>query len=303
MLRIFSRSRSQFAVLVLIAGLSLSVSACTQESAESPSGSGVTVNVDTPAALTDSLVTPGVLTIAVFDDSAPSAFYAEDGRLVGWEVELAKSIAQLNGLEAEFVGGSFDSVLDAVTEGTADIGIASMFDTTERQKRAAFVNYFIGGTGWALSVDSQIKSSNPCGSRVGAVVDSAQYSDYLVRVSNKCTREGLEPLTIVGYKSLSDAATDIETGQLDALVGDDPVVTYLAGNSFGRIVIADTAIEPQPYGIAVPLGNRIVRESVLEALQEMSSDQTYRNILGRWGVESGSVNQFTSNNANATSTR
>lgn len=296
-------SRTHCVVVVVGVGLALSVSGCAQESAESPSGSGVTVNVDTPAALTDSLVTPGVLTIAVFDDSAPSAFYTEDGRLIGWEVELAKAIAQLNGLEAEFVGGSFDSVLDAVTEGTADIGIASMFDTMERQKRAAFVDYFVGGTGWASSVDSQIKSSNSCGSRVGAVVDSAQYSDYLVRVSNKCTREGLEPLTIVGYESVSDAATDIETGQLDALVADDPVVTYLASNSFGQIVRTDTAIEPQPYGIAVPTGNGIIRESVLKALQEMSSDQTYRNILGRWGVEGGSVNKFTINNANATSTR
>lgn len=297
------RSRSHLVTFVVGVSLVVSVGGCAQESAELPPASDVTVNVDTPAALSDSLVTPGVLTVAVFDDSPPSAYYTENGRLVGWEVELAKSIAQLNGLEAEFVGGSFDSVLNAVTDGTADIGIASMFDTMERQKRAAFVDYFVGGTSWASSVDSEIKSSNACGSRVGAVSDSAQYSDYLVRVSSKCTREGLEPLTIVGYESISDAATDIETGQLDALVADDPVVTFLASNSYGRIVRTDAAIEPQPYGIAVPTDNRIIRESVLAALQEMASDQTYRNILGKWGVESGSINEFSINNTNAASTR
>ena len=302
-------SRPNLVAFVVGVGLVLSVGGCAQQSNSSlPDGSAEAVpasenSIISSSALTDALVNPGVLTVAVFDDSPPSAYYTENGRLVGWEVELAKAIAQRNGLEIEFVGGSFDSVLNAVTDGTADIGIASMFDTMERQKRAAFVDYFVGGTSWASSVDSEIKSSNACGSRVGAVADSAQYSDYLVRVSSKCTREGLEPLTIAGYESISQAVTDIETGQLDALVADDTVVTYLASNSYGRIVLTDTAIEPQPYGIAVPVDNRIVRESVLAALQEMSSDQTYRNILGKWGVESGSINEFTINNTKAISTR
>lgn len=302
-------SRPNLVAFVAGVGLVLSVGGCAQQSNPSlPVGSAEAVpasenSIISSSALTDALVNPGVLTVAIFDDSPPSAFYTENGRLVGWEVELANAIAQRNGLEIEFVGGSFDSVLNAVTDGTADIGIASMFDTMERQKRAAFVDYFFGGTSWASSVDSEIKSSNACGSRVGAVADSAQYSDYLVRVSSKCTREGLEPLTIAGYESISQAVTDIETGQLDALVADDTVVTYLASNSYGRIVLTDTAIEPQPYGIAVPVDNRIIRESVLAALQEMSSDQTYRNILGKWGVESGSINEFTINNTKATSTR
>jgi polar amino acid transport system substrate-binding protein len=302
-------SRPNFVAFVVGVGLVLSVGGCAQQSNSSlPAGSAEAVpasenSIISSSALADALVNPGVLTVAIFDDSPPSAYYTENGRLVGWEVELANAIAQRNGLEAEFVGGSFDSVLNAVTEGTADIGIASMFDTMERQKRAAFVDYFVGGTSWASSVDSEIKSSNACGSRVGAVADSAQYSDYLVRVSSKCTREGLEPVTIVGYESISQAVTDIETGQLDALVADDPVVTYLASNSYGRIVLTDAAVEPQPYGIAVPVDNRAVRESVLAALQEMSSDQTYRNILGKWGVESGSINEFTINNTKATSTR
>ncbi len=302
-------SRSHLVTFIVGVGLVLSAGGCAQQSDSSlADGSAEVVpatenSIISASALTDALVNPGVLTVAIFDDSPPSAYYTENGRLIGWEVELANAIAQRAGLEAEFVGGSFESVLNAVTDGTADIGIASMFDTMERQKRAAFVDYFVGGTSWASSVDSEIKSSNACGSRVGAVADSSQYSDYLVRVSSMCTREGLEPLTIVGYKSISEAATDINAGQIDALVADDPVVTYLASNSYGRIVLTDTAIESQPYGIAVPVDNRIIREEVLAALQEMSSDQTYRNILGKWGVESGSVNEFTINNTKATSTR
>lgn len=297
--------KSPVAVFMLIAGLSLSVSACTQDSAESPLGSAVdvTVNVDPPATLTSSLITPGVLTIAIFDDSPPNAFYTENGRLIGWEVELANNIAQQNGLDVKFVGGSFDSVLDAVSGGKADIGIASMFDTVERQKRVDFVNYFVGGTSWASAANSSFRSIEPCGSRVGAITGSTQFVDYLPRVDSECSRDGLDPLEIVGYDSILDAAEGVETGRLDALVADDPVVAQLAGNSFGRIVVTDSFFEPQPYGIAIPLGNKDLRDSVQSALVEMSADDTYQNILGRWGVESGAVDKFTTNSARATATR
>lgn len=292
-------SKSSIAVIMLIAGLSLSVSACTQNSDESLPDSVVDApaSVDTPANLTDSLVTPGVLTVAVFDDSPPNASYSTDGRLIGWEVELVNGIAKQNGLDVTFVGGSFDSVLDAVADGKADIGIASMFSTAERQKRVDFVNYFVGGTSWAAPVDSGFRSIEPCGSRVGAITGSAQFADYLQRVDRECVDGGLDSVEIVGYDSVLDAVADLETGQLDALVADDPVVAQLAGSSFGRIVVTDSFIEPQPYGIAVPLGKEDLRNSVQLALEEMSVDGTYQNILGRWAVENGSVDKFTVNGA------
>jgi polar amino acid transport system substrate-binding protein len=298
-------STSHVAVVMLIAGLTLSVSACTQNSDESlpESVDDASTSVGTPATLTDSLITPGVLTVAVFDDSPPSAFYAKDGRLIGWEVELANGIAQQNGLDVTFIGGNFDSVLNAVADGKADIGIASMFNTAERQKRVDFVNYFIGGTSWAAAADSGFRSIKPCGSRVGAITGSAQFTDYLQRVDRECLDGGLDPLEIVGYESIIDAVADLETGRLNALVADDPVVAQLAGDSFGRIVVTDSFIEPQPYGIATPLGRDELRDSVQSALEEMSVDGAYRNILGRWAVESGSVERFTTNGAVTTTTK
>jgi polar amino acid transport system substrate-binding protein len=297
---------SRVAVVALIASLSLCLSACTQvsdtSSSESAVGGEPASDADTPSSLAESLITPGVLTVSIFDDSPPAAFYTDNERLIGWEVELANNIAQIYGLETEFVGGSFDSVINAVADGKADIGIASMFDTLERQQKVSFVDYFIGGTSWVARANSDLSSIQPCGLRVGAVKNTVQFSDYLVRVSSTCTSKGLEPLTIIGYESLPDAVSDVGTGRLDAFVADDPVAAYLVSNDYGRIERTDSSIEPQPYGIAVQLRNLEMVESVQSALQEMAADQTYRDILGRWGVERGSIGAFTINNSQATST-
>jgi polar amino acid transport system substrate-binding protein len=307
MKRLFHKFNSRVAVVALIASVSLSVSACTQVSDNASSESTVGVDQsaerETPSSFSDALVNPGVLTVAIFDDSPPSAFYSSDNRLIGWEVDLVTNIAQRKGVEVKFVGGSFDSVITSVADGKADIGIASMFDTVERQKRVVFVDYFIGGTSWVAKANSEFSATRPCGLRVGAVQDSAQYADYLVRVSSECTREGLEPLTVVGYESIPEAASDVATGRLDAFVADDPVAAYSVSNGYGRIVRTDTAIETQPYGIAVQIGNPEMVDSVQSALQEMAADHIYRNILGRWGVESGSIDQFTINGSPTASTR
>jgi polar amino acid transport system substrate-binding protein len=307
MKRLPHKFNARVAVIALIASLSLSVSACTQVSENTSSESTVGVDQsaerETPSSFSDALVNPGVLTVAIFDDSPPGAFYSSDNRLIGWEVDLVKNIAQRKGVEVKFIGGSFDSVITSVADGKADIGIASMFDTAERQKRVSFVDYFIGGTSWVAKANSEFSASRPCGSRVGAVQDSAQYADYLVRISSECTQEGLEPLAIIGYKSIPDAASDVATGRIDAFVADDPVAAYSVSNSYGRIVRTDSGIETQPYGIATQIGNAEIANTVRSVLQQMAADQTYRNILGKWGVEGGSIDQFTINGSPTASTR
>ena len=257
-------------------------------SEESASGSVIGDSLD------DELVTPGVLTVAIFDTSPPGSFYAEDGRLIGWEVELAGNLADQLGLDIDFIGGSFDSVLGAVESGAADIGIASIFDTRERQQRVDFVEYFVGGTSWAVASGSDFNPIDPCGSRVGALEGSAQLIDYLPRLSEQCVGSGAEAIEAVSYEAMTTAASDTTAGVLDAIVADDPVVAYLASQSFGRLRVPQTYIEAQPYGIASPKGKVRLTRAIQSALDASREDRFYRNLLGRWGLQAGAVADFTS---------
>jgi len=285
------------ALIALGATAMLLMSACSSEADQ--------VTTETPPQATSALanenslqaqlLTPGTLTVAVFDDSPPGAFYTDDDRLIGWEIELVNDLAKRLGLEVTFVGGSFGSVLDAVETGSADVGIASIFDTQERQQRVDFVNYFVGGTSWASRAESDFTPIDPCGSRVGAVSGSAQFQDYLPRVSEQCISSGSEPITAVPYDSLTPAVADIATGRIDAIVADDPVITHLANQSFGRLSVVETYVEAQPYGIAVAKGNSRLSEQLQSGLQSSGRDGTYADLLGRWGLEAGAVKEFTIN--------
>ena len=282
----------------------LGMSACSSDADQATEETPLQASSESAIAnsLQGQLLTPGTLTVAVFDDSPPSAYYTNDDRLIGWEVELVNDLAKRLGLDVTFVGGSFGSVLDAVETGAADIGIASIFDTQERQQRVDFVNYFVGGTSWASGTGSDFTPIDPCGSRVGAVSGSAQFQDYLPRASEECVSGGSEPITAVPYDSLTPAVADVTTGRIDAIVADDPVIAHLANQSFGRLSVVETYVEAQPYGVAVAKGNSGLSEALQSALETLGRDGTYTDLLGRWGLEAGAVEEFTVNVTNAPET-
>lgn len=295
-----STRRFWFSAATVLSAIVLGITGgCTSEANEAirEDPDQVEPNAASSKPLQGELVTPGTLTVAVFDASPPSAFYTDDDRLIGWEIELATDLADRLGLQVTFIGGSFESVLNSVESGSADIGIASVFDTQARQERVDFVNYFVGGTSWASGDGSEFSPLDPCGSRVGALAGSAQKEDYLPRVSDQCVNNGAEPITIVSYDSLTSAVPEVAVGRIDAIVADDPVIAFLANQSFGRLSVVETYVEAQPYGVAVAKGKPLLTQQLQSALTNSEADGTYLDLLGRWGLETGAITEFTINGA------
>ena len=281
------------AAQLILTACGLSAESSKDAITSSPPATEGVAGASTPSL--EDLVTPGVLTVAIFNQSPPSAYLSPDDRLIGWEVDLAKEIASRLGVEARFESVAFPSVLDEVESGGADIGIASMFDTPARQQRVDFIDYYTGGTNWIASRDSAFDAEAPCGSRVGAVSGSAQLNDVLPRISLACITDGQLPLDVIGFESLADATAEIIGGRLDAAVADGPVASFAVGASFGRLASVGNAVEIQPYGIAVKLNNEALQTAILSALDSMVADGSYLDLLGRWGVEDGYVAQFNRN--------
>ena len=74
------------------------ISAETSQDAIAASAQATEGAAGADATSLENLVTPGVLTVALFNQSPPSAYVSPDGRLIGWEVDLTKEIARRLGL-------------------------------------------------------------------------------------------------------------------------------------------------------------------------------------------------------------
>ncbi|MFQ9125880.1 MAG: ABC transporter substrate-binding protein [Butyricicoccaceae bacterium] len=83
------------------------------------------------------LATDGKLTMATNAYFEPWEYY--DGEnIVGIDPEVAQAIADKLGLELEIMDMDFDSIVTAVSAGKADMGMAGMTVTEERQKNVDF---------------------------------------------------------------------------------------------------------------------------------------------------------------------
>jgi len=67
----------------------------------------------------------------------PYEFY-EEGQIVGIDVEIARAIADKLGMVLEIVDMEFDAIINAVSSGKADIGLAGFTVTEEREKQINF---------------------------------------------------------------------------------------------------------------------------------------------------------------------
>ena len=64
--------------------------------------------------------------------------YRENGKIVGFDVDMAQAIADILGMELQIDDMLFDSIVNAVASGKADIGVAGMTVLPERLENVNF---------------------------------------------------------------------------------------------------------------------------------------------------------------------
>ena len=117
--------------------------------------------------LPDYVTKDGKLTIGMDTSYAPAEFLAADGKTpVGFDVDIAKALAGVFGLEADPETANFDSIIPAVGA-KYDIGISSFTVTKERLEAVDFVSHFNAGSAWAVKKGNpnKVDTSDLCGKK------------------------------------------------------------------------------------------------------------------------------------------
>lgn len=91
-----------------------------------------------------------------------------------------------------------------------------------------------------------------------------------------------EGLAHRNYPNINEALSDLETGKLDAVVYDAPILKYIVKQTYtGRIRVLPGTFEPQEYGIGLPAGSTL-REPINRALLRVTSRPQWKNMLSRY---------------------
>ncbi len=87
------------------------------------------------------------------------------------------------------------------------------------------------------------------------------------------------------YEKLSTLLNDLETGKLDAIVQDAPILQYYASHAgAGKVVLAGGVFKPEKYGILFSQGSEL-KEKVDQILIGLYEDGTYATLLNKYFEE------------------
>lgn len=263
--------------------------------------SGATASVD-PAAVTllpEKIRDSGELVIGTDPTYPPNEYKDNDGNPIGWDIELANSIAGKLGLSPKYAISSFDKIIPNLKGGSYDIGVSSFIDSEEREKSVDFVNYYVSRDQWAQPLGKSVDPANACGLTVSVQATTYEETTDLPARSRKCTDAGKPAITILKFEKQDDAATALATGRADAMTADISVTQFAVKNLKDKIEFAGAPFAVSLFGIAVKKGQTGLREAVKAALESMLADGSYTKILQKWKVAGGAVKTITINNHDA----
>ena len=222
----------------------------------------------------------GKLTMATNAQFPPYEYY-EGEAIVGIDAEIAGAIAKKLGLELVIEDMEFDSIIEAVKSGKADIGMAGMTVTPEREEVVNFTaSYATGLQVVIVTEDSAITSVDDLfADGANHVVGVQRNTTGDIYCSGDIEDAGLG--TIDRYGKGADAVQALLTGKVDCVVIDnEPANAFVAETS--GLKILDTEYVEEMYAGAMNKSNEKLFEAVDKALQELIADGTVQSIIDKY---------------------
>ena len=266
-----------FSLLALAAAFTLSACGGSQNSNSNSAASGA------KAAGLDVNKTYIVATDASY---APME-YMENNAVVGFSHDILDAAAKSQNVKLEFVNTPFKGLFANVDKGDSDIGLASITINDERKQQLDFSDPYFEATQMIVTTDrnANIKTFADLKTRP-ASVQAATSGDLILQ-----DLQGKDSQNIKRFETMPLAFKELESGGVDAVVGDSSVVAYyVKQNPNAKLnTVVDPSFVKEHYGFAFKKGrNDGLREAINKGLAQIKTDGTYDKIHTQWfGAPSG----------------
>src|SRR5262245_7047547 len=180
-----------------------------------------------------------------------------DGKLVGFDIDIAQALCDEMKVKCEFVTQDWDGIIPALQAGKFDAIVASMSITPERAEKVDFTNkYYNTPPAIVAPKDSDIKGvtkADLAGKTIGAQATTTHFNYSTATYTDS---------TIKPYPTAQEYQLDLANGQLDAANDDISVLEEWLKTPDGACCKLIGAITPVPAihgpgaGIAVRKGEK-----------------------------------------------
>ncbi|MDQ3759076.1 MAG: basic amino acid ABC transporter substrate-binding protein [Actinomycetota bacterium] len=203
----------------------------------------------------------------------------EDPDFTGYDIEVMNAIGEELGLEVTYQNTGFNAIFRDTANGLFDTAAAASTITEEREQVVDFTDpYYEAQQALLVAEDSDIATVDDLSDATVGAQDGTTGETY--------ANDETEASEVRGFEQGPDAVNALVTGQVDAVIIDEPVAVDAVESTDG-VEVAETIQTDELYGFAVAPDNDGLREAMNEALATLKEDGTLADLYEEYfpGVE------------------
>lgn len=219
----------------------------------------------------------GTIIVGLEGDWAPWSYVDENDELTGYDVEVAKAIADKLGVEIQIVPGEWDGLFAGMDAGRYDMVVNGVEVTEERADKYDFSTPY-AYIRTALIVKGDNDSIKTFEDLKGKKTANSIASTYM----NLAESYGA---TCYGVSTLDETLTMVLQGRVDATLNAIVSFTdYMAQHPDSNLKVVATTEEASNVAIPMRKGDETVslREAVNKAIDELREDGTLSELSTRF---------------------
>ena len=231
------------------------------------------------------IIQKGELRVAVDAGYLPFEMKDKKGKLIGFDIDLAKKMAKDMGVKLKVINTAWDSIIGGLLTDKYDLIMGGMTVTQSRNLKVNFVDPYIT-IGQTMMIRKELNSK---------ITKAIQLDKPEYTIATKtgttgeiATKKFFKHAKIVTFESESDAAVEVMNGRADAMMYDQPYIGIFVGSKGkGKLVHLDTPLTYEPLGWAIKKGDPDFENWLNNFLKQIKQDKVedvYGKLYRKWFV-------------------
>ncbi|MEU4740545.1 glutamate ABC transporter substrate-binding protein [Actinosynnema sp. NPDC023658] len=221
----------------------------------------------------------GELTVGIRYDQPGLGQRRLDGKVVGFDVDVAKYVAAQLGVDESGITWREARSADReklITSGEVDFVVATYSITDKRKEQVSFAGpYFETGQGVLVRfTDGEITGPETLnGKKLCSVTGSTS--------AQKVKEQFAQDVRLVEYGQYSDCVTALLAGNVDAVTTDEVILAGFVAENPELLKVVGTPFTTERYGIGLAKNDTRGRADVSAAIEKMVGSGEWRTALER----------------------
>lgn len=218
------------------------------------------------------------------------------GEMDGFDIDLAKAIANKLNLKPVFVKTSFSDLQSGIQTGRGDLILSGVTDTPARREAMDMVDYIVSGPVFFTmqkNADEIPEQADLCGKIVaGSRTSVALIKDVGNWNEENCVAKGKPALIYEGVADSNAARLGMKQGRYNAVAQGSETLSWLLQLEPDTYkVLGEPISKSSLFAIGIKKDNLQMREAIVDVLNQLIDDGSYAALLQKWSLQKNAIDK------------